>query len=332
MCIAIYSLQGNDVPSEKYLKNSFKNNPDGAGFAFNTDNHMVKIVKGLMTWDSFIETFNKYNKKYNFKDRGLLIHFRITTHGGTCPECCHPFPISEDKGALHKREMISPYGVIHNGIISLTSTEAKTKDKMSDTMIFISKYLTKIASNKRWFSNEKNFEMIYDLIDSKMAILNGYGDIKSTYGFTKAEDGNYYSNSTYSTYNSFNYYNWDWYDDYSEYGYKPYNYDDYGYEKFPASSKRNNEQTELMMVKDDQIVAMDDGSEDWNSDDEVYYITSDGDLYLVPRRKKDNFTVVDMVYIGHGIIFNHMYTDIVKFKATHLLDSNKIKQASLIVD
>lgn len=221
MCIAIYSPIGTEIPEEKYLKNSFEHNPHGAGFAFNLPNHTVQIEKGFMDYESFIKAFRRANRKYNFTDCGVLIHFRITTHGGTNPECTHPFPLVADEELMKKTKVRTNYAVIHNGIISLTSSETYKRHSMSDTMVFIEKYLSKIASNKKWFNNKANFELIYDLIDSKMAILNGYGVIHSTNGFTKDADGNWYSNSSYkeprvtkkySTYNS-PYRSYAWYDD-----------------------------------------------------------------------------------------------------------------------
>lgn len=250
MCIAIYSPKGNEVPCDKYLKESWDSNPDGAGFAFNLDKGKVKILKGFMNYDSFKKSFDAHNKKYDFKNRGVLIHFRIQTHGGVCPECTHPFPLIDDEGALKKSEIISDYAVIHNGIISLTGDEAKKREKMSDTMVFIEKYLTKIASNKNWFSNPKNWELIYDLAGSKVAVLDGNGSIGATYGFTKDEDGNYYSNSTYKEsrylYKYFGCYNHSWND-------WDYEYSDYKYDKAKV------EYISLMELKDGEIVLTEDG-------------------------------------------------------------------------
>ena len=127
MCIAIYSLAGNPVPDEETLETCFFNNSDGAGFAFNTDNGKVQIVKGFMDFKSFIAAFRKYDKKYCFKDRGVLIHFRIATHGGTSKQTCHPFPISAKEKDLAKTEFTSDYAVIHNGIINLCTDEAEKK-------------------------------------------------------------------------------------------------------------------------------------------------------------------------------------------------------------
>lgn len=309
MCIAIYKPLGNQVPCEEHLRASFERNDDGAGFAFNTDDHQVMIVKGLMTWESFITTFREYEKKYGFKDRGLLIHFRITTHGGTNPECTHPFPVIADEGAMHKLVYKTRYAAIHNGIISLTSTEAYRRDKMSDTMVFIEKYLTKIASNKGWFDNKSNFELIYDLIESKMAVLRGDGQINATAGFEQDADGNYYSNLSYkepryksltskSSYKNSGYYGgyyggWDeWEDygyggDYADYrGYgADYEYptekDGYAYsttdsEGFPVRKRRMN----LMMLKPDEVFINEISEYDFISEDVPMLMNADGDVFI----------------------------------------------------
>ena len=101
MCIAIYSLKGTDIPSEDILKTCFLNNPDGAGFAFNKGGK-VHIVKGFMDYKGFMAAFKKYDAEFGFKQRGVLIHFRIATHGGVNVGCCHPFPISPNEKQLKK--------------------------------------------------------------------------------------------------------------------------------------------------------------------------------------------------------------------------------------
>ena len=221
MCIAIAKPIGVEIPNDDILTNCFNNNPDGAGFAFNHNNEVI-IRKGYMKLKDFLDAFHKYDEKFNFKNRGVLIHTRITTHGGTNPQMCHPFPINSDEGALKKIEYCSPFAIVHNGIISLTSSEATKKKDMSDTAIFVQKYLTKIAKNKNWFNNKANIELIEELIDSKMAVLNGNGKIIMTSGFTE-DNGIFYSNSSYKESRYKKVYNWDWYDDYSyDYGYGDY--------------------------------------------------------------------------------------------------------------
>lgn len=310
MCIAIYSPMGNEVPNDQYLKNSFLYNDDGAGFAFNTDDGRVKICKGFMTYDSFKNTFDEYNNKYNFKDRGVLIHFRITTHGGTCKECCHPFPLISDEGAMHKLEYTSDYAVIHNGIISLTSTEAHKREKMSDTMVFVEKYLSRIASNKDWFENSENFELIYDLIDSKMAVLNGEGRIKSTAGFTMDDDGNYYSNTSYKT-GRYSYYSagWDYYDDWDGYPYhygNEYNY--YGSSKKKDSktdSKLKTLYTPARLLKRNECVYMEDGEVIEFDSDMPVLVSMQGEVFVGSSDTDvSKYTIEDVDYYGDGEVLN----------------------------
>jgi predicted glutamine amidotransferase len=236
MCIAIASPRGVRPPNEEIFRNCWESNPDGAGFAFAYDG-VVFIKKGFMTFDAFLASFNECNKRYNLEECGCLIHFRIATHGGVNQAMTHPFPIVADNGALSKIEYVSDYAVIHNGTISLTSSDAYREKNMSDTAIFVRDYLTLIAQNRQWFKRESNIELIHKLINSKMAILNGRGEIIHTEGFTE-DGGNFYSNGTYKTirvrtskaphYYNYSPYNYDNYDEYEDYtGWRDYNYGKY---------------------------------------------------------------------------------------------------------
>lgn len=235
MCIAIFKEVGVDLPSEKILKNSFTNNPDGGGFAFNLHGQVV-IKKGYMTFNDFLRAIKDADRQYNLKKRGVLIHTRIATHGGVNPEMCHPFPICADEGALKKIEYVSPYAVIHNGVISLTSTEASAKKTMSDTAVFIERYLSKLSNYDGWFDKTETMEIVGDLIGSKMAILRGDGKIIHTSGFTK--DGDiWYSNSSYkdnyATYKAYKYvYDYD-----DDYAYGNGYYSNYYNSKYPNYGK-----------------------------------------------------------------------------------------------
>ncbi|MBO7461989.1 MAG: hypothetical protein J6T96_05290 [Bacteroidales bacterium] len=289
MCIAIYSPRGNDIPCEDYLKRSFEHNPDGAGFAFNLPNNTVQIEKGFMDYNKFIKAFRKANKKYGFKDRGVLIHFRITTHGGTNRECCHPFPLVADEEIMKKTSVRSDYAVVHNGIISLTSSEAYSRHHMSDTMVFIEKYLSKIATNKKWFNNKSNFDLIYDLIDSKMAILNGYGEIHSTQGFTKDEDGNWYSNTTYKSPRYSKFSNFSWFDDDDEY-WGGYGYSS-GYKSYlPSDNKTQSADKDTLALTSAEEVS-ESNEEDINFEDDypVY------DVPLMEVQKGDELLIGDEI-------------------------------------
>lgn len=317
MCIAIYSPKGNDVPCEEYLRNSFLYNPDGAGFAYNTNKNNVKIEKGFMTFNDFYKAFKKADSKYNFKNRGVLIHFRITTHGGTNEECCHPFPLVSDVRIMKKTRVSCDYAVIHNGIIHLTDQDTFGREKVSDTMAFIEKYLSKIATNKKWFKNKTNFELIYDLIDSKMAVLNGYGEIMSTAGFVKDADGNYYSNTSYKEARVRYTKCYDW----SGYGDIGSALDERAYwsngawhvpgvetSETKTDNKREDDfksvTVELMKLRAYESLIMDDGEIESYDPDYPLYLTEDHEVYLGTARECDKNGVDSLEFLGYGEIYD----------------------------
>ena len=322
MCIAIAKPIGVDIPNDDILTNCFNNNPDGAGFAFNHNNEVI-IRKGYMKLKDFLDAFHKYDKKFNFKNRGVLIHTRITTHGGTNPQMCHPFPINSDEGALKKIEYCSPFAIVHNGIISLTSSEATRKKDMSDTAIFVQKYLTKIAKNKNWFNNKANIELIEELIDSKMAVLNGKGKIIMTSGFTE-DNGIFYSNSSYKENRYKRVYDWDWYDDYD------YNYsNDYGYGDYLTangfvsdgkggwikSSKKkdtpksandiNEDYVGLMMLQKGETLVYADTTTDEYCEDIVFFVDEENNVYasFEPEDAYNTEIITPLEYYGEGMIY-----------------------------
>ena len=335
MCIAIAKPMGVDVPNDDILTNCFNNNPDGAGFAFNHNNEVV-IRKGYMKLKDFLDAFHKYNEKFDFKNRGVLIHTRITTHGGTNPQMCHPFPINSDEGALKKIEYASPFAVVHNGIISLTSAEATRKKDMSDTAIFVQKYLTKIAKNKKWFGNKANIELIEELIDSKMAILNGSGKIAMTSGFTE-DNGVFYSNSSYKENRYKRVYGWDWYDDY-DYPYANYtNYNSYlttqGYvsdgkgswikkDKKDTNNKTvataDDESIGLMMLNKGEVLIYADTTTEEYCDDIVFFVDEDSNVYVSfdPQDAYTTNVITPLEYYGEGMIYTANFEP-KEFSPTH---------------
>ena len=274
-----------------------------------------------MKLKDFLDAFHKYDKKFNFKNRGVLIHTRITTHGGTNPQMCHPFPINSDEGALKKIEYCSPFAIVHNGIISLTSGEATRKKDMSDTAIFVQKYLTKIAKNKNWFNNRANIELIEELIDSKMAVLNGNGKIIMTSGFTE-DNGIFYSNSSYKENRYKKVYNWDWYDDYSyDYGYGDYLAtngfisDGKGGWKKSKDDKKvvvpksvndiNEDYIGLMMLQKGETLVYADTTTDEYCEDIVFFVDEENNVYVSfePEDMYNMHIITPLEYYGEGMIY-----------------------------
>ena len=342
MCIAIAKPIGVDIPNDDILTNCFKNNPDGAGFAFNHNNEVI-IRKGYMKLKDFLDAFHKYDKKFNFKNRGVLIHTRITTHGGTNPQMCHPFPINSDEGALKKIEYCSPFAIVHNGIISLTSSEATRKKDMSDTAIFVQKYLTKIAKNKNWFNYKANIELVEELIDSKMAVLNGNGKIIMTSGFTE-DNGVFYSNSSYKENRYKKVYNWDWYDDYDyDYGYgdylaaKGFVSDGKGGWIKPEDDTKvvvpksvndiNEDYIGLMMLQKGETLVYADTTTDEYCEDIVFFVDDENNVYVSfnPDDREYFEVITPLEYYGEGVIYTSALQP-KEFKPTHYTSIENIAE------
>lgn len=197
MCIIAAKPSGIPMPSEETLRNMWEGNPDGAGFMYPTtvknkgkSKALVQVEKGFMSFDKFLNAIQKLAETHDMTALPLVMHFRITTHGGTCPELTHPFPVTSSRGALRKLKSTAPVGVAHNGIIH-SVTPAKD---MSDTSEYIATQLAPLhkALPKFW-ENPHALELIKNGIGSKMAILSADGSI-TTVGEFNEDNGMLYSN------------------------------------------------------------------------------------------------------------------------------------------
>lgn len=193
MCIIAAKPAGVEMPAYKYIHNMFANNDDGAGLMY-ADNGKVYIEKGFMDELSFTKRLYELAETYDMTKLPLVMHFRITTHGGTKPENCHPFPVTDSKGMLKKLKCRTDVGVAHNGIIDITPRD-KT---ISDTMEYIASQMAPLKrAVPNFYKNKDLLEMIYNAIDSKMVIMNGKGEMFFIGNFTD-EDGMKYSNFSYA--------------------------------------------------------------------------------------------------------------------------------------
>lgn len=192
MCIIASKAAGIEMPKQQYIQNMFNNNSDGAGFMYAVDGK-VFIEKGFMKLTGFMDRLEELDQRYGLKNLPLVMHFRITTHGGTRPENCHPFPVTSSMGMLKKLKCTTDLAIAHNGIIDIKPRE---KD-ISDTMEYVLSQLSPLKKAVPNFQKNKHLvEMIYNAIGSKMVIMNGKGDM--TYiGDFREEDGVKYSNGTF---------------------------------------------------------------------------------------------------------------------------------------
>lgn len=194
MCIIAYKPQNENFPERSVLYNCFINNPDGAGFMYAKNG--VHIEKGFMSFEEFMGALNRVRMKHGDKIPYVL-HFRISTQGGVRPDCTHPFPLSDNMDRLRELKTSCKIGIAHNGVISLTSSGFYKQITYSDTMEFITDYLSLIIKGRDYYRNADTMLLIERLAGSRLAILDGKGHCELIGAGWHKRDGVYFSNESY---------------------------------------------------------------------------------------------------------------------------------------
>lgn len=224
MCVILLSAKGNKAPSEEQIKQAFRRNPDGAGFAYcdKSDHNKVKWEKGFMTVDELLERLQPLDQ---WTDTTLAIHFRIGTAGKNDKATCHPFPISTVFGDLRKT---SGEGAVlfHNGVLD---TGGKADPLSSDTQDFV---IATAPLFKKYNKSKVRDKFIEDaVLGSRLLLMYDDNKVKLYGDWQKSDEGDLLvSNKLWEN----NYYTYS----YRPYGYSYYDDDDYGYGTYkkPAST------------------------------------------------------------------------------------------------
>ena len=190
MCIICVSKQGVRQPTHFEIKTMFHNNPHGAGYMFARDGK-VTIHKGFMSLKDYLYAIHS---EHFTADDAVVYHFRISTQAGISPEMTHPFPLSNQAEWMKVLDLHCPVGVAHNGIIRLTSDP--WNDEYSDTALFITRYLANIIRKPADLRNQGKLDLIWQLAQSKFALLDGDGNV-TTVGKFLNHEGLLYSNESY---------------------------------------------------------------------------------------------------------------------------------------
>lgn len=218
MCILAIKPSGVMNPSDTTLKEMFNRNPDGAGICYNAGGK-IKIIKGLMNVEAFIKAVHSIPV-----DATALIHARISTGGGVCPELTHPYPLTNKYEELTATTLTikDGFAVGHNGIFSgFTNSQG-----YNDTVQFIGSVLKPLNDMAKGCGKtilDKQLDTVINRLvtGSRLAIMDGDGNYQK-YGSGWTEDnGVWYSNSSYKPYT----YTYSYNSAYNKYGY--YDYDDY---------------------------------------------------------------------------------------------------------
>ena len=195
MCIIVVSPIGSEIPSKKVLENCYNGNPDGFGFSYNHEGN-VYIEKGYMNFEEGYKRLMEVDNLIGLKDKGVLMHYRISTSGLVDKGNTHPYSISNKTSQLRALKQVTDISVVHNGIISNYIPDKNSK--VNDTQMFIKDYLYNIYQNDNEFL--KDSKMLLNIekeVGSKLAFLDKDGNVTFIGKFIEEEDGCYYSNSSY---------------------------------------------------------------------------------------------------------------------------------------
>ena len=190
MCIICVSPKGIRQPDDQTIRTMFAHNPHGAGYMVARDGR-VQISKGYMDIEEFLTAVHA--ERFTARD-SVVYHFRISTQAGVNPGMTHPFPLSNRLRDMTALDLTCQCGVAHNGIIRLTSSAKETR--YSDTALFIQKYLSRLIKAPEDLKNPELLNQVWDLAQSKFAILDGSGYV-TTIGNFFNERGLLFSNGSY---------------------------------------------------------------------------------------------------------------------------------------
>lgn len=193
MCLLILA-KGGATPSKQSLRIAARNNPDGFGFAIITDDNKIHRFRSMdieETITAFYDARKRYPKSH------AIFHLRITTHGATNIDNCHPFQINDD------------VVMGHNGMLPI-----KDEDGRSDTRIFAEDWLPELGV-KNLLDNPSGVKELEKFIGySKLAFLNVGDELDKPFYIINERLGHWkhgvwYSNDSYeervylpSSYNS----------------------------------------------------------------------------------------------------------------------------------
>lgn len=293
MCIIVAKKAGIEMPGKEIISNCFTHNPDGAGIMLAYKGEVYGF-KGLMTLEAFNDKLHRLEKRFgSLKRLSVVMHFRITTHGGTAPENTHPFPLKSSYAALRDLEWVAPQGMAHNGIIEATGYHPDIKaEKVSDTMAFIRYIAAPMAKLTNIAGSADIAKALQLAAGSKLAFLDGKGRLRCEGDFTQ-EGGIFYSNSSYKEariayrrYTSLYDYGWDdvaW--DPQTMRYVPKSQDVDDYDDFDEEAFRDELAENMNLMQLDENVYIDElNGRPYEADGEFAVSMDDGSLYYYSYR------------------------------------------------
>lgn len=135
------------------LLDIFKYNSDGVGAMYRNKRglRVVKIVPSLYSQVEHLV------QQLPDDDRSLALHFRMTTHGHTDLDNCHPYPVADG------------VAMMHNGILACGNAKDKSR---SDTYHFIEEFLAgTVAAHPKVIHQPGFLALVGDYIDNNRFVF-----------------------------------------------------------------------------------------------------------------------------------------------------------------
>ena len=160
-----------------------ENNPDGFGFAIHAGREIIHN-SGL----NFHQIYDQFESLRNIHHGPALFHSRITTHGGTTLDNCHPFQIGRDTQTV----------MAHNGMLPIEAKGGK-----SDTRIFAEELFPSWGGAATLNSRKMRKKLSKFASGSKLVFLSANPDVNEDFTIINEKDGHWedgvwWSNSSYS--------------------------------------------------------------------------------------------------------------------------------------
>lgn len=180
MCLLI-ATTGSSRPSKKALRRAAVQNPDGFGYAVIGDGRIYTYRS--MDAEETIKSY--FEVRDEFPNSNSIFHLRITTHGATNIDNCHPFRVNDD------------VVLGHNGMLPIKEDKGR-----SDTRIFAEDWLPEfdlvdLLDTEDGMKDLENFAGA-----SKLAFLNTSSLLRQSLYIVNEElghwdNGVWYSNNSY---------------------------------------------------------------------------------------------------------------------------------------
>jgi len=179
MCIIAYKPENVPFPEdwETHVREMFRVNSDGFGMMYPVEGG-VRITKGFFDVETVLKVIESVDSSLP-----LALHFRIATSGNINPQCCHPFPITDDTHILKSTDIVTKFAVAHNGVLLEFVGDVKAR---SDTMNF-SMYIAE---------NNPSEDVVKKLAGSSKLLFMTKDKVNKM-GYWQKHDGIEYSNSSY---------------------------------------------------------------------------------------------------------------------------------------